>query len=108
MLILGKLQDTRSLSNSIARATDFTKMTTFTSIRRRKSRFSLEVTYLIELEAVQQFIQLPVLPNLLQLNVMLLKTVERELGFIVNKDLKGLVEDYQLCVGNHRRSENIR
>lgn len=32
MLMLGKLQDTKSLSSSMARATDFTKMTTWDEI----------------------------------------------------------------------------
>lgn len=37
ILILGKLQETSNLSNSIARATDFTKMTTYSARLNNRS-----------------------------------------------------------------------
>lgn len=43
---------------------------------------------LVELEAVQQFVELPVLLGLAQLNEVLLKTVEGKLSVIVHVDLK--------------------
>jgi hypothetical protein len=50
----------------------------------------LSVTYLVELEVVQQIVQLSVLAVLFELDVVLLKTVQGELGLVVDKDLKRL------------------
>lgn len=43
---------------------------------------------LVELEAVQEFVQLAVLLRLTELNVVLLETVESELGVIIHVDLE--------------------
>lgn len=48
ILILGKLQETSSLSNSIARATDFTKMTTYSARLNNGARGRLLGANLIE------------------------------------------------------------
>lgn len=48
MLILGKLQETSSLSNSIARATDFTNMTTYSARLNNGARSRLLRANLIE------------------------------------------------------------
>jgi hypothetical protein len=47
-------------------------------------------THLVELEVVQQIIQLSVLGILLELDVVLLQTVQGELGLVVDKDFQGL------------------
>ena len=46
--------------------------------------------YLIELKRVQQLVQLPVLANFLELNVVLLETMQSQLSLIVDKDFQGL------------------
>ena len=48
------------------------------------------MTNLIELQSVQKLVELPVLAGLLELDVVLLETVESELRFVVNKDFKRL------------------
>lgn len=87
--MLGKLQETKSLSNSMARATDLTKMTTWTGVSRVVER-GAEDAYLIELKRVEQLVQLPVLANFFQLDVMLLQTMEGELRLVVDEDFQGL------------------
>lgn len=65
-MIEGKLQETSNLSNSTARATDLTKITTYEN--HGYSEGFLEprnLRYLIELKRVEQLIQLPVLSNFL-------------------------------------------
>ena len=47
-------------------------------------------TDLVEFERVQQVVQLAVLFALLQLDVVLLETVQRKLGLIVDVDFQGL------------------
>lgn len=49
------------------------------------------VTYLIELEAVEQLVQLPVLANFFQLDVVLLQTVESKLCLVVDEDFERLL-----------------
>lgn len=48
------------------------------------------MTYLIELEHVEQFEQFLVLLVLLQIDVVLLQSVQRQLGLIVDVHLHGL------------------
>lgn len=47
-------------------------------------------SYLIELEIVEELVQLSVLADFLQLDVVLLQTMEGELGLVVDEDFKGL------------------
>ena len=47
-------------------------------------------THLIEVKGVQKLVQLPVLANLLQLHVVLLETVKRELRLVIDEDLERL------------------
>lgn len=51
------------------------------------------VTYLIEFEAVEQLVQLPVLANFFQLDVVLLQPVESEFGLVVDEDFERLFEE---------------
>jgi hypothetical protein len=93
MLMLGKLQETRSLSSSIARATDLTKMTTCETKMTVKPVTVLGQAYqacLIELQSVQQLVQLPVLANLFELYVMLLETVEGQFCLVIHENFQGL------------------
>ena len=46
--------------------------------------------YLVELESVQEIVELPVLAVLLQLDVVLLESVQGQLGLVVDKDFEGL------------------
>lgn len=46
--------------------------------------------YLVELKGIEEVIEFPVLPALLQLDVMLLQTVERKLGLVVDEDFERL------------------
>ena len=46
--------------------------------------------YLVELQVVEEVIELPVLFLLLQLEIILLKTVKGQLGLVVHVDLKRL------------------
>ena len=52
-------------------------------------------THLVELEAVQQVIELAVLLALGELDKVLLKTVEGQLGLVVDVNLEGLRVDGQ-------------
>ena len=93
MAILGKLQDTRSLSNSMARATDFTKMTTYTTVVNNRRIYTRDLaTNLIEFECIEKFVELPVFAGLVQLDVVLLETVQRQFRLVVNENLKWLVQ----------------
>jgi len=47
-------------------------------------------THLVELEAVQQVVELSVLLALGELDKVLLKTVQSQLGLIIDVDLEGL------------------
>lgn len=89
MLILGKLQETRSLSNSMARATDFTKMTTSRRVEQQWERVN-ECLYLVKFEGVEQIVQLPVFADFLQFDVMLLQAMKGQLCFIIDKNLERL------------------
>jgi hypothetical protein len=48
-------------------------------------------TDLVELEVVQELVQLPVLLLLLELEVVLLKTVEGQLGLVIDVNLEWLL-----------------
>jgi hypothetical protein len=48
------------------------------------------VTDLVELERVEELVELAVLLLLLELDVVLLQTVQRELGLVIDVDLKRL------------------
>jgi len=52
-------------------------------------------THLVELEAVQQIVELSVLLALGELDKVLLKTVEGQLGLVVDVNLEGLRVDGQ-------------
>ena len=47
-------------------------------------------TYLVELEGIKELVELPVLPDFLQLDVVLLETVQGEHRLVVYEDLEGL------------------
>jgi hypothetical protein len=84
----GKLHSCNRASSWVARATDLTKMQTchqHTISLRNKG------TDLVELEVVQELVQLPVLLLLLELEVVLLKTVEGQLGLVINVNLEWLL-----------------
>lgn len=40
---------------------------------------------MVELEGIEQLVELPVLTNFLKLNIVLLQTVQRELGLVVDE-----------------------
>lgn len=46
--------------------------------------------YLVELQCVQQLIQLPIFSNFLELHIVLLQTMERQLRFIIDENLQRL------------------
>lgn len=48
------------------------------------------MTHLIEIQGIQKLIELPVLAHLIELNIVLLETVESELRLIVDKDFERL------------------
>lgn len=52
---------------------------------------------LVEFEVVQQVVELPVLLPLLELEVELLKTVEGQLGLVIDVNFKGLQHIHQLA-----------
>jgi hypothetical protein len=58
----------------MARATDFTKMTTSGRIEQRWGRAN-ECLYLVKFKGVEKIVQLPVLANFLQFDVMLLQAM---------------------------------
>lgn len=89
MLILGKLQETRSLSNSMARATDFTKITTSGRVEQQWESVN-ECLYLIKFEGVEQIVQLSVFADFFQFDVMLLQAMKGQLCFIIDKNLERL------------------
>jgi len=89
MLILGKLQETRSLSNSMARATDFTKMTTSRRVEQMGESL-YKCLYLVKFEGVEQIVQLPVFADFLQFDVMLLQAMKSQLCLIIDKNLERL------------------
>ena len=47
---------------------------------------------MVELQVIQQVIELPVLLLLLQLEVVLLETVQGQLGLVIDVDLEGLAD----------------
>lgn len=49
-------------------------------------------TNLIEFQSIQQVVQLPIFRSLIQFNIMLLESVERKLGLVVNENFERLVE----------------
>ena len=73
----------------MARATDFTKMTTLGRVEERWQGVN-ESFYLIKFQRVEQIVQLPVLANFLQFDVMLLQAMKGQLCLIIDKDFKGL------------------
>jgi hypothetical protein len=56
----------------------------------RESEASLNEAYLVELQSVKELVQLPVLLDLFELNVVLLKAVEGQLRLVVDKDFERL------------------
>lgn len=48
------------------------------------------MTHLIEIQGIQKLIELPVLAHLIELNIVLLETVESELRLIVDKNFERL------------------
>lgn len=52
---------------------------------------------LVEFEVVQQVVELPVLLPLLELEVELLKTVEGQLGLVIDVNFEGLQHIHQLA-----------
>lgn len=57
-----------------------------------------EDTDLVELQVVEEVVELAVLLLLLELEVVLLKTVESELGLVVDVDLKRLYVSSKRCL----------
>jgi hypothetical protein len=50
---------------------------------------------LIELEGIKKFVKLPVLACFLELDIVLLKTVQSELGLVIDEDFERLKQFYQ-------------
>jgi hypothetical protein len=73
----------------MARATDFTKMTTLRRIEHQWERVN-ECLYLVEFEGVEQIVQLPILADFLQFDVMLLQAMKGQLCLIIDKNLERL------------------
>ena len=48
--------------------------------------------YLVELEGVKELVELPVFAGLVQLDIVLLETVQRQFRLVVNENLKWLVQ----------------
>ena len=92
MAIDGKLHSRNSRSSSFARLTDLTKMQTCNRVSRvhQGKDWAGTSTHLVEFEVVQQVIQLSVLGVLLELDIVLLQTMQGELGLVVNKDFQRL------------------
>jgi hypothetical protein len=76
MLMLGKLHDTSSLSSSMQRETDLTKMTTWEIQIRLTCRKYREPVYLVELERIQKLVELSVLLDFFELDEVLLQAVQ--------------------------------
>jgi hypothetical protein len=49
-----------------------------------------KTTHLIELESIEQFVQLAIFLGLLELDVVLLQSVQSQLRLVINKDFKWL------------------
>jgi hypothetical protein len=63
-------------------------------------------TDLVELEVVQELVQLPVLLLLLELEVVLLKTVEGQLGLVIDVNLEWLqVSSQHLTMMENKRTD---
>ena len=61
----------------------------------RYSRLATGITltqyaYLVELEGIEELVQLPVLLGFLKLDVVLLETVQGELGLVIDEDFEWL------------------
>ena len=89
MQMLGKLYSRNNLSSSLARVTDLTKITTC-DITLVVGECIACQAYLVKLQLIQEIIQLPVLCVLVQLNIVLLQTVQSQLAFIINEDFERL------------------
>lgn len=61
-------------------------------ISKRLRDGKMTETYLIELKRVEQVVELSVLGSFSELDVVLLKTVQGQLGLVINVDLEGLFE----------------
>ena len=91
MAMLGKLHSRKRRSNSVARGTERTKMTTYTTVVNNRRIYTRDLaTNLIEFECIEKFVELPVFGNFVKLDVVLLESVEREFRFVVDKDFEGL------------------
>lgn len=89
----GKEHSRKSLSSSIARATDLTNITTWSYGSEDQWRIvNDKSSHLVEVEGVQQVVELAVFLGLLELKVILLEAVERQLCLVVNEYLKRLEE----------------
>ena len=73
----------------MARATDFTKMTTSRNFEKQCGRVN-ECLYLVKFKGVEQIVQLPILAHFFELDVMLLQTMKCQLCLVINKNFKGL------------------
>ena len=73
--------------------------------RRRCARTKAD---LVELEGIKQLVELPVLANFLKLDVVLLETVERELGLVIDEDFEGLAIAISTALTRRQRTKNAR
>ena len=73
----------------MARATDFTKMTTSRRVEQQWEKIN-EFLYLVKFKGVEQIVQLPVFADFLQFDVMLLQAMKSQLRLIVDKNLERL------------------
>ena len=76
----------------MARATDFTKMTTLEMIAINEGcrRHSLRQTHLVELQRIEKLVQLSVLLHLLEIYVVLLQSMQSKLRFVVHENFQRL------------------
>ena len=74
MEILGKLQELSSLSNSIARCTDLTKITTYRSTTQYNWLWEKKSadTYLVKFQSIKKIVEFTVFGCFLELDIMLL------------------------------------
>ena len=68
----------------MVRCTDFMKMTTCKRRALASPPTARALAHLIELERVEQLDQFAILLVLFELDIMLLETVKRELGIVIN------------------------
>jgi hypothetical protein len=73
----------------MARATDFTKMTTSGRVEQQWGRVN-ECIYLVKFKSVEQVVQFSVLANFLQFDVMLLQAMKGQLRLVIDKNFERL------------------